>query len=231
MRDWRSLAEHRLSGLALEPEERTEVIAELAAHLEDLCEELRRAGLEEDEAVRQALSRVGDWRDLQRKILAAKRSVHHMVKRIRQLWIPGFLTLALSMLLLTLFYKLGFQPRLVRNGPSEILLYWPWLLSLPAFGALAAYLSSRAGASRGTMFLASVFPAVALIVAFLLMSPIGMAIQQLAGSDLAFRVVAAALLKDAIGWILMPGLALAIGGLLAQILLSRRVASRIVAGS
>jgi len=36
MPDWNALVEQRLAGLALEPEQRAEVIAEVAAHLEDL---------------------------------------------------------------------------------------------------------------------------------------------------------------------------------------------------
>jgi hypothetical protein len=40
MRDWKALVEERLATLALEPEEKAEVIAEVAAHLEDICEEM-----------------------------------------------------------------------------------------------------------------------------------------------------------------------------------------------
>ncbi|HEY6384674.1 MAG TPA: permease prefix domain 1-containing protein, partial [Candidatus Acidoferrum sp.] len=66
MRDWEALVKLRLAGLALEPEETTEVIAEVAEHLEDTCEEMLRQGLTEEEAVRRALSQVGDWKDLRR---------------------------------------------------------------------------------------------------------------------------------------------------------------------
>src|SRR5580765_1661023 len=111
MRDWGALVEQRLAGLVLEPEERTDVIAELAAHLGDICEEMLRQGVTEEEAVRRALSRVGDWRDLKRKIVAAKRREQPMEKRIRQLWIPGFLTLILSMLFLTALQRFGLRPR------------------------------------------------------------------------------------------------------------------------
>jgi hypothetical protein len=45
MRDWKALVERRLEGLGLEPEETTEVIAEVAAHLEDTCEEMFRQGM------------------------------------------------------------------------------------------------------------------------------------------------------------------------------------------
>jgi hypothetical protein len=47
-----------LSGLALKPAERAEVIAELAAHLEENCEELHRRGIAEEEAVLRTLSQV-----------------------------------------------------------------------------------------------------------------------------------------------------------------------------
>ena len=106
MRDWRALVEERLADLALEPEERTEVIAEVAAHLEDTCDEMLRQGMTEEEAVRRALSQAGNWKDLRRKILTEKRREQIMEKRIRQLWIPGFLTLILSMLFLTVLYRL-----------------------------------------------------------------------------------------------------------------------------
>src|SRR5579859_6573841 len=109
MRDWGALVEQRLAGLVLEPGERAEVISEVAAHLEDLCEEMLRQGMTEEEAVRRALSQTGDWQDLQRKILTAKRGEQVMEKRVRQLWVPGFLTLILSMLFLTALQRFGFD--------------------------------------------------------------------------------------------------------------------------
>jgi hypothetical protein len=226
MRDWGTLVEQRLAGLVLEPEERTEVIAELAAHLEDICEEMLRQGVTEEEAVRRALSRVGDWRDLKRKIFAARRREQPMEKRIRQLWIPGFLTLILSMFILMVLQKLGFKPRIVGSGTNAILLYLPWLLLLLPLGALGAYLSFRAGGSRGTVLLASVFPALAFTFAFLVMSPIGWSFERITGTRVYFDVVAAALLRDGIGWLLVPGAALLVGGLLAHLLFSARSSSR-----
>jgi hypothetical protein len=164
VRDWGALVERRLAGLALEPEERAEVIAEVAAHLEDTCEAMLRQGMTEEEAVRRALSQAGDWQNLQRKILAAKRREQIMEKRIRQLWIPGFLTLILSMLFLTALYRLGLRARLVWSGPNAILLYTPWLAGLPFFGALGAYISSRSGGSRGTVLLSAFFPRLRLLL-------------------------------------------------------------------
>jgi len=226
MRNWQTLVEERLAGLALEPEERTEVIAEVAAHLEDVCEEMLRQGMTEEEAVRRALANAGDWRDLRHKILAAKRKEFIMQKRLRQLWIPGFLSLILCLLFRGALQRLGLPPRIVWSGPSAPILYMPWLAALPFFGALAAYVSSRAGGSRATVLFVSVFPVLALTFAFLFMFPFSMTIQLIAGRPVDFSRVATVLLKDGIGWILVPGVALLAGGLLAQLLISTRLTSQ-----
>lgn len=226
MPDWQEIVRQRLSGLALDPGEKHEVHAELAAHLEESWEEFCKAGLPQQEAVQRTLAQVADWPDLQRKISLAKRKGDLMQKRIHQLWVPGFLTLILTTILLMTLQKLGFRPRIVWSGPSAILFYVPWLASLPFFGALGAYLSARAGASRRTVLLASVFPALALTAAFLLMFPIGIIIERVTGNHVDFSLVATALLREGIGWLLVPGAALLAGGLLVQTLHSRRLGAR-----
>jgi hypothetical protein len=226
MRDWGALVEQRLGGLLLEPVERTEVIAEVAAHLEDICEEMLRQGRTEEEAVRQTLLQVRDWNDLQRQIVMAKRRREFMETRFRQVWIPGFLTLILSMVFLTVLERAGWRPQIVRSGPYAILLYTPWLAALPFFGALGAYVSSRAGGARGSVILATVFPVLALTTAFLLMFPIGLTIQWITGRAVDFSLVATVLLRDGIGWILIPGAALLVGGMLTHLCLSPRSSSR-----
>jgi hypothetical protein len=231
MPDWEKLVRERLSGLALDPAEREVVHAELAAHLAESCEALQAEGLPEREAVQRTLAQVPNWQDLAQKITFAKKGEDLMEKRVRQLWIPGFLALILSMLFLTALQKLGIQPRIAWSGPTAILLYVPWLLSLPFFGALGAYVSSRAGGSRGTVLLASVFPSLALATAFLLMFPIGLTIERITGQHVDFSSVATALLNNWIGWILIPGAALLVGGWLSQLLLSDRVSSRGIAGN
>ena len=227
MPDWQELVRQRLSGLSLDLAEKEEVCKELAGHLEETHECLRKEGLREPDAMQRTLAQVVDWHDLQSKILIAKRRGHIMKKRLHQLWIPGFLTLILStLLLMTLQEAFGVQPRIVANGPSAILFYVPWLVSLPFFGALGTYLSSRAGGSRGTVLFASIFPALALATAFLLMFPIGMIVEQVTRNDLSFRIVAITLLSNWIGWLLVPGAALLAGGLLVHLFFSRRLSSQ-----
>jgi hypothetical protein len=199
MPDWRELVRQRLSALALDPAEGEDVHAELGAHLDESSEELQAEGLPEREAVQRTLTQVPDWQDLEHKIAFAKKREDLMEKRVRQLWIPGFLALILSMLFLMKLQKLGFQRRVVWSGPNTILLHVPWLLSLPFFGVLGSYVSSRAGGSRGTVLLVSVFPALALTAAFLLMFPIGLTIERITGNQVDFSIVATALLRDGIG--------------------------------
>ncbi len=148
-----------------------------------------------------------------------------MQKRVHQLWVPGFVTLIVSMTFLAMLQKLGFQPRIIGSGPSAILFYVPWLALLPLFGALGAYLSVRAGAPRATALLSSIFPVVALTAAFLLMFPIGVIIDVF-GRHVDFSIVATALLRDGIGWLLVPGAALFLGGLVVHLLFGRRSSSQ-----
>ena len=48
MPDWEALVSEQFAAISLEPEERGEVIAELAGHLEETFEQLRRQGLTEE---------------------------------------------------------------------------------------------------------------------------------------------------------------------------------------
>jgi hypothetical protein len=220
MRDWEDLVRQHLSGLALDAEEKNEVQMELAAHLEESYELFCKEGLPEKEAVRRSSEQVTNWQDLQRRILIAKRSGHPIQKRTHQLWIPGFLTMALSIVFLVALQKLGFNARMVSWRDSDIFFNAPWLVSLPFLGAFGAYISSRAGGSRGTVLLASIFPSLALTLTFLLMFPIDFIVERIIGSQVDFRVVAASLLRDGIDWILVPGAALLAGGVLVHLLLT-----------
>lgn len=226
MPNWLEIVRQRLSELELDALEKEEVHAEFASHLEESYEMLCKQGLVESEAARRTLEQVSDWQELRREVSAAKRREHPMKKRLQQLWIPGFLTLILSMLFLMLLQKAGFRPRIAGSGPSTILFYVPWLAVLPFIGALGAYLSSRSGGTRGTMMLASIFPALSLLAAFLLMFPIGMVVERATGNHVDFGIVAAALLSSWIGWIVAPGCALILGGLVVSVLFRRRPLSQ-----
>ena len=148
-----------------------------------------------------------------------------MKERMQHLWIPGLVTLILSMALLAALQKQGLSPRLLGQGPHAVLFYLPWMLTLPFFGGLGAYLSSRAGASRAAALLASVFPVLALTTALLSIFPIGFLIELFSGKHVDFGVVAT-LLSDGIGWLLLPGAALLAGGMLVQFFIAAKPSSQ-----
>jgi len=220
MPDWQELVRQRLSSLALDAEEKDEVHAELAAHLEESYEVFRAEGLPEYEAVQRTLAQVADWKELQRKIDSARIGKDTMTNRVTQLWLPGLLTFALSMGLLELVQKFGPRPIILNldKGTPVLMFYTSWLLILPLAGALGAYLSKRAGGSVRMVLASSIFPVLPFAVVFLIAIPVGLVI----GHNLAHHIVTAAFFTMGLGWVLAPGATLFAGGLLVQFLFSRR---------
>jgi hypothetical protein len=223
MPDWEALVCERLKGISLEAEELREVIAELAGHLEETFEQLRQQGLPEEAAVARALSQVENWPSLRRRIQLARSKEDAMTNRVKQLWVPGFLTLALSMVLLMAIQFIGPKPLIVSPHGWRMIapvgvIYIPWLLSLLPIGAMGAYLAGRAGASRGAIILSTVFPVLPYAVLFIVAFPVSVILDD----HVAHNVMLSALLIGLAAWVLLPGLALLAGGLPVQILKSRR---------
>lgn len=232
MHDWEALVERQLNDLALEPEESAEVIAELAAHLAESCEELRKQGMTEEDAVRRTIAQVEDWQKLSRLIQTARTKENAMTNRVKQFWFPSLLTLLLSMGLLMLVQVFGPNPWVIARKSAWSLIapvavvYLPWLFLLPLIGAMGAYLSNRAGGSRRAMLSAIVFPVLPYSVFFLVALPVTAIFNDRLGHNIMFL----ALFVGLLAWVVAPAAALLAGGLLAQFLLSRRLDSRRIAG-
>jgi hypothetical protein len=142
--DWRGIVRHRLTPLRVGEKRQEDIVADLAGHLEDLCEDLVRQGKSESEAVQFALSTVADWDELRVRCAAQEEDV--MNYRVRALWLPGACTSALSMLLLRWFQGMSPAPPVIWVWHGTFLvIYWRWLLCLPLIGAFGAYWSRRAG--------------------------------------------------------------------------------------
>jgi hypothetical protein len=222
--DWQELVRQSLSSLALDDSEKDEVHTELAAHLEETYESLRTKGLPEQAAMQQTLAQVADWQDLRRRIQTARAKENIMNDRVRQLWLPGFLTFLASTSLLALNEIFGPKPfALMKVGQLPMVLFFiPWLLSLPIVGALGAYLSHRAGGSRRAIFSSIVFPVLPFLASILLVLPVSLIFDRFIGHNMA----PLSLLMALLGWVLAPGVALLAGGLAAQFFLSRRSSSQ-----
>jgi len=227
MRDWEALVREQLAGLVLEQDERGEVVAELAAHLEESFEELRRQGLAEEAAVTRTLLQVKDWQDLRRKIQAARKKENIMSNRVRQFWLPGFATLFLSTILLALTQIYGPKPWILSWGhPPVLLINIPWLFCLPLVGAAGAYLSYHAGGSGRAIFLSTIFSALPFLASIVVVLPASLIFDHFIAHNIAPMALVLALL----GWVLIPVAALLAGGMPVQLLLMRGLGSRRVVG-
>jgi hypothetical protein len=170
-KDWAALVRERLHSLNLPPNEVQEVIAELAAHLEDLYEEQLKQGCSEAEArQRVANNEVGAWRPLAKRIQRIKRKEETMNPRTKHFWLPGLVSLTTAMLLLRPLIANSTEPRLLGRSPLETVLL-PWLLLLPLCGAAGAYLSRRSGGNVTARLVAGLFPTIALLALGLILVP------------------------------------------------------------
>ena len=153
-----------------------------------------------------------------------------MTDRVKQVWLPGFLTLFLSVVLLMvneiIGIKLGINPLIVSAHGSGLkapvaVIYVPWLVSLLLIGAIGAYLAGRAGASQRATLLSIMFPVLPHSVFLAIWIPVSLIL----GEHISHNTMPSALLMGLVGWVVLPGAALLAGGLPVQLLRSRRAAS------
>lgn len=228
MPDWRELVGRRLAAIDLDQSDREEVTAELAGHLEETYENLCRQGLSAEDATRRAFSQVNDWKDLERRIQAARTKEDRMNPRVKCLWLPGLLTFTLCMVLLDICQRFGPRPLVLNfEYPPVLLFYTRWLLTLPMAGAIGAYLSKRAGGSLPMVLLSSIFPVLPFGVVFLIAVPAGLLLSR----AISHHIVAAGFLSAMLVWVLAPGIALLAGGAAVQLLWPRGSAASGAAAS
>jgi hypothetical protein len=210
MPNWNQLVRARLSRLDLPSSEIDAVVVELATHLEERCTELLLQGISAEDAVERSLEQVSDWNGLAMEIQTAKTG-DFMNFRTRTLWLPGILTLTLSIGFLLILQFSRLQPRSASwgNGGPLLLFYVPWLVSLPLFGALGAFLSLRAGGSRRIALLCSVFPGVSQAVCFFVILPVALVFNR----NAALHFHSGSLFPQIFGWLILPMTALFVGGL------------------
>ncbi len=213
MRDWLAYVNDHLGRLPLSEPESSQVREELAAHLEDSYLSLRAQGFSESDAARRVCDQVPSWQDLHRDILAAK-SEAFMQNRVAQLWVPGLVTLFSAYALLALMQFAGLRAITSHPGePRAIVLYLPWVLSLPLIGAVGAYLSRRARATGWRVFFAASLPALAFGAFFLLIFPLSFVIDR----HVSLREKGTGLAAFMVNWVILPGLALSLGAALQSL--------------
>jgi hypothetical protein len=164
--DWNALVRDHFSELQLPPDEREEVITELAGYLEQYYESELEKGVSEADAMARAMAELGSGRKLAREISRAKRGGENMSDSMKQFWVPALASLAAFHLLWTAIQLAGVRISFFDLGIATVPVYVPLVLVMPLVGALGAYLSLRAGGSQQARLAAGLFPAIPLAMAY-----------------------------------------------------------------
>jgi hypothetical protein len=207
MPDWKKLVRKRLSKLGLPSSTTDEVITELAFHLEETYQHAVTNGLSQRPAIKIALQEIGDWHVLATEIESARTEGSCMNYRTTSLWLPALITLFGASISLAATQFIGLQPRLVWFAGMGMTFYWPWLASLPVFGAVGAYMSRRAAGQTPMRLAAGLSPAIVMLIVMLLILPWGLFLD---GFHF-FRLVRFGL--GLINWVGIPAAALLLGSL------------------
>ena len=210
MPDWNALVREHL-GMSECSVEDVAVVAELSSHLEEAYEELLEAGLCEPEAIKQALGHRANWHGLAKRIRRAKSKEEGLNHRTKTLWLPGLVSLTASMTWLMLLQRFGPQPRMPwLHAALPLMPYLVWLLTQPLFGAMAAYMSRRAGGERLTELTASLFPSIVMLGLWCLVVATSVLVEKNPHVLPQWPLV----LFGAFNWAILPGLLLLLGRLL-----------------
>lgn len=207
MPNWRQILRERVTPKRLNAAAADSILRELATHLEEAFEEARARGLTEDQALQIALQEVEDWHVLAAEINAARSEEGRMNYRTKTLWLPTFLTLLGASVSLAATQFIGLQPQQIWVGKMGMTFYWPWLASLPIFGAVGAYMSRKAAGQIPICLVAGLSPALVMLVVMFLILPWGLFLDGLH----FFRLVHFGL--GLINWVGIPAAALLLGAL------------------
>jgi len=207
MREWKELVREQLKMRGSTQSIEEDVIAEVAAHLEDAYDHERREGHQESDARKRALEQV-QWHKLARRIRAAKREEGGMKDRKKTLWLPTFANLLLLTLGIQALLMLGIHPQIAVGQHVWFSFPIPWLLALTFCAAAGALLAKRGGASPGERMIAGLAPSLVWLGEFGVMA---------AAFGFYRQDFAPFPLKDsgltAVWWVVLPVLALFAGTL------------------
>jgi hypothetical protein len=214
--DWENLVRSHLRGLALDARREEEIVAELAGHLEEVFGDLRRRGVSESEAIRRSLDEIPNWNRLRRRLRRAARKEDAMNQRVKSLWIPGASMTAVALAGLSGAFSVDLYsiPLPITAAYAEtyaLLIYVPWLASLPLVGALGTYWSRRLGGNSATRLRACLIPVAVLAGMFLVAMPFK--VFWVFGSVRSLGWDSGYLASCAVSWAVYPSLLLLLGAL------------------
>jgi hypothetical protein len=208
--DWNRMVRERIDLRGLPREAQEEVIAEVAAHLEDVYADGRTLGLGEAEASKRALSEI-QWKKLARGIRRATLKEEAMNTRTKSLWLPAMVNLTTAAVLFMILEKIGAQPRMVQVSHLPVAFHLAWLFTLPLSAAAASFMARRAQAPSAIRLIAGLAPSLVALAVFVVMALVfEIDLWEFpSGFPLEFDYFA----LSAVGWIGLPAAPLLLGTL------------------
>ena len=142
---------------------------------------------------------------------AAASEANHFSQHTKSLWLPALTSFFGASVSFMLSLFVGMKPQMVwvnHDGAGHgVWLYWPWLATLPIFGAAGAFLSRRAQGAVPTRLAAGLSPALIMLTVMALVLPYGIAID---GFHF-FHLVSYGF--GLINWVVLPATALLLGAI------------------
>ena len=209
MPDWKKFVQARLAQKKRGAPLDDEVVQELADYLEDAAEARTSTAISQQQGIDAIAAEVKNWPRLARQIKAARGGT--MIKqRTLTMWLPGIASTTAAFLVLCASQKIGARQRFVEISPRmAMMIYIGWLFLLPAFGAVAAWWSRRAGGSIPNRLMAALFPIFSMIAIYLVIFSSAMLTNHGLGAPNLFRSLSGALVFG----VFVPATALIAGAL------------------
>jgi hypothetical protein len=159
--DWSALVHRHLASVRVDDQRRSEIGAELAAHLEDAYDSALRSGCTEAEAIACAMERVPDWHALAVAVDRSTGEDSTMTRQAITVLLPGTTILlaaatGLSFVVYSMPAASWVDPRWQVHALAAGLAFLFYLL----LGAIGAAWSRHVGGSPGERLAAGVFPLV-----------------------------------------------------------------------
>ena len=192
---------NRLRKLRLDARDREEVFAELTAHLESICEEMRMAGLDASRAEQEALKQLGDVNRLCRRIQRDRTQL--MRDAYRKVWLPAAIVVLAVYWPQMLIYHYFPEPRAYHIFGTYYAFGWGWLVAEAFAGALGAWWSRQVGGTVRERLIVALAPAEAMGVVVALVLPVE-TIAQLFNHRVPYFVSHPLMTVAALIWVLHP---------------------------
>ena len=145
-----------------------------------------------------------------------------MTRRVRALWLPAVTVTLVAEATLYLVMRSGYGPWTVfldwyvfhaQHHPLQFFI--PWLLALPVIGAAGAFWSRRQGGTPREAALAAIFPAIAALGLAIIATPLDILVDVVIQRSHSVEHSLCGTAWLLVSFVLAPGLALALGLLVA----------------